>query len=135
MGINSAFPQASKGYATAIPHPFSYHSHGGGADTSGSVIKRLMLRLFRSFTPFQDTKNQQPTAGAQTNAYLGRYVGAVPFIGNNAIACGAAPNPFQPGMLYMPSESFPVTGLGGLVNGEMLAQDLIDPSNSDIPGV
>lgn len=125
---------ADKGYITAIPHAFPVHSHGGGRDQSASVVRRLMLRLFGKYQPYVNTKAQQPNEQrVQVNSYLAHYIGATTFIGQNAVACGPAPNALQNGMLYIPSESFPVTGLGGLVNGEMLGQELVDPNNSDLP--
>jgi hypothetical protein len=33
-------------------------------------------------------------------------------------------------MLYMPEQSYPVTGLGGLINGEMLGQELLDENDA-----
>lgn len=131
--VNAPINQGASGFVNGIPHGFPYHSHAGGIDTSGSVVRRLFGMLFGgrlNFTPYVDTRANQPTAGAMTNAYKGHYVGAQTYIGDNAIACGAPPDPFQPGMLYMPVNSFPVTGLGGLINGEMLGQSLLEQQDN-----
>jgi len=75
-------------------------------------------------TTFSNTR--QPSAGAQSYAYLNHRVIQQPVIGGG-VAAQMQYKSIQPPQVYVQAQAVLTSGLGGLINGQYVGQALIDP--------
>lgn len=115
--------ETNHGQISGKPLPFEVHSPGGGEDTSPSAKKRLQIRN-GDFNHYAQTV--QPPPGMARFAFTDQRVISNPVMGQGATACGSPPNPYQTGMLYVTDPSVQLNGLGGLANGQIQYQNIID---------
>lgn len=121
-GINATI-ETNHGQIMGKPLPFEIHSPAGGEDTSPSAKARLKIRN-GDFNHYAQT--MQPPPPMARFAYTDHRVISNPVMGQGAVACGSPPNPYQRGMLYVTDAAVQTNGLGGLANGQIQLQEIID---------
>lgn len=116
--------ETNHGQIAGKPLPFPIHSPAGGEDTSPSAKQRLQIKGHGDFNHYAQT-NQPPPPMARF-AFLDQRLITNPVMGQGAVACGSPPNPYQRGMLYQPEAAGTLNGLGGLANGQIQLQNIIE---------
>lgn len=119
--------ETNHGQIMGIPHPFPIHSAGGGEDTSDTAAQRLQIDR-QGFYHFEG--KEQPPPGMARFAFLNHRVADISVTGPGP-GVGNPPNPYQSGMMYMETPAVQLNGLGGLADGQVQFQNLVDQNNYD----